>query len=91
MFKKNPDLIDHYLNMFLCATFTCVWIFVLILCLFVFSYYDLSAYLIIGYVDFVIIDYLVFVLVFIIGYLSIGLMYYSICLFNRAYSSFMES
>ena len=91
MFKKNPDLIDKYLILFICSFSMCGWILFSTL-----SSVVLWGYFMFEYVNFygdlfTIIDFAVFVLVFILWYLSIALMCESFRLYNRAYRSFMES
>jgi len=91
MFVKNPDLIDHYLHLFICVFFVCVWTSVSIL-----SSIILWSYLTVGYVNyygdlFTIIDFLELVLVSLIWWLSILLLVSYVCDLDCAYCSFMES
>lgn len=69
----------------------CAWILFSILCTVILGAYSITGYVDFYYGLFMIIDFAVFVLVFIIWYLSIALMCESFRLYNRAYISFMES
>lgn len=91
MFKNNLDLIDKYLILFICSISMCSWILISTLCSVI-----LGAYLVVGHVNscynlFMMIDLIVLALVFIIWYFSVALLRNSVCIFGRAYCSFMES
>ena len=91
MFKKNPDLIDKYIILFICSIFMCLCILCSIFWTVIFGSYSLVGYVDVCYDLLTIIDFIVLVVLSIIWYLSIALMGYSMCILGRAYRSFMES